>query len=103
MLAPILTVFWHFGQIGAMMMRIQAGNSLRIEPLALGETRLISVERVLASEDEVRWKPHFTSLYEHPDMIKTFAKEAAGSGQLLTGHAPTSGKAYRGFRDPLAL
>jgi hypothetical protein len=43
----ILTVFWHFGRIAAMMMRIQAGISLRIEPLALGETRFISVERVL--------------------------------------------------------
>jgi hypothetical protein len=99
----ILTVFWHFGRIGAMMMRIQAGNSLRIEPLSLGKTRFISVERALASEDEERWKTYFTQLYNNSEMIKTLAKEATGSGQLLTGHAPAYGKPYRGFRDPLGL
>jgi hypothetical protein len=55
----ILTVFWHFGRIAAMMMRIQAEKRMRIEPLALGETRLISVERVLASVDEETWKELF--------------------------------------------
>jgi hypothetical protein len=99
----ILTLFWHFGRIAAMMMRIQAGNSTRIEPLALGETRFISVERVLASEDEGKWKEHFTDVYGRPDMINTLAKEAIGSGQLLTGHAPEYGRPYRGFRDPLGL
>jgi hypothetical protein len=57
----------------------------------------------LASEDEAKWKKYFTELYDHPDMIKTLAKEATGSGQLLTGYAPAYGQPYRGFRDPLAL
>jgi hypothetical protein len=66
----ILTLFWHFGRIATMMMRIQAGNSIRIEPLALGETRFISVERVLASVDEEKWKKYFTELYDHREMIE---------------------------------
>lgn len=84
----ILTLFWHFARITAMMMRIEAEKRVQIDPLALGETRLISVERVLASVDEEKWKEYFTELYTDPDMIKTLASEAAGCGQLSAGHAP---------------
>ena len=100
----ILSLFWHFGRIAAMMMRTEAERLGRIDPLALGETRLISVERVLASVDEEKWNKHFTELYANPDMLKTLASEAIGAGQLLAGHAPKYGShPYTGFLDPLAL
>ncbi len=76
----------------------------RIDPLALSETRLISVERVLASVDEEQWNKHFTELYANLDMLKTLASEAIGAGQLLAGHAPKYGShPYTGFLDPLPL
>jgi DUF218 domain len=97
----IVSLFWHFGRIAAMMISMQAEKQ-SIDPFALGVTPLISVERVLASEDDAKWNSYFKELYAGSDMTRTLAGEAIGTGQLLAGHAPQFGARYKGFVDPLA-
>jgi hypothetical protein len=99
----ILAPFWQFGRITAMMkmMMMRPGQYSAIDPFILGVTPLISVERVLASDDPVRWNAYFKVLYDDPAMAQTFVQETVGAGQLWAGHAPQFGAPYRGFFDPL--
>jgi len=99
----ILAPFWQFGRITAMMklMMMRAGQYEPINPFALGVTPLISVERVLASDDPVKWNAYFNKLYDDPAMAQTLVKETVGVGQLWAGHAPKFGAPYKGFLDPL--
>jgi DUF218 domain len=96
----ILAPFWQFGRITAMMI-MRAEEYEPIDPFVLGVTPLISVERVLASDDPVKWNTYFTNLYCSSAMAHTFVSEAVGVGQLRAGHAPKSGAPYAGFLDPL--
>jgi hypothetical protein len=73
------------------------GRSIR-SPLVLP---LISVERVLASDDPVKCNTDFKDLYDDPAMAQTFVQETVGVGQLWAGHAPQFRAPYRGFFDPL--
>jgi DUF218 domain len=95
----IVSLFWHFGRIAAMMKMMEAD----IAPFVLGRTSFLSVERILMSEDGAKWKPYFTTLYADAAMAKTLSDEAVGTGQLWTGHAPKFGGPYGGFDDPLAV
>jgi len=95
----ILAPFWQFGRVTAMMMIMRA-EQRPIDPFVLGVT-LLSVERVLASDDPVRWNTYFKNLYDNPAMAQTFVQETVGVGQLWAGHAPKFGAPYRGFSDPL--
>ena len=72
-----------------------------IDPFVLGVTPLISVERVLASDDPIKWNAYFNNLYDDPAMAQTLVQETVGVGQLWAGHAPKFGAPYRGFLDPL--
>jgi hypothetical protein len=99
----ILSLFWHFGRITAMMTMMRAEKPGTIEPLVPGVTRLISVERVLASDDPAKWNGYSADLCADPAMAQTLAREAVGVGQLWSGHAPQFGSPYKGFRDPLDL
>lgn len=96
----VVSLFWYFGRIGAIMM-LRREKHERIDPFILGQTPLLSVERVLAAEDEQKWNTYFTNLYSHTDMTKTLVGETVGTGQLWAGHAPQFGTRYRGFSDPL--
>ena len=99
----ILAPFWQFGRITAMMkiMMMQPGQYGPIDPFVLGVTPLISVERVLASDDPIKWNAYFNNLYDDPAMAQTLVQETVGVGQLWAGHAPKFGAPYRGFLDPL--
>lgn len=97
----ILAPFWQFGRITAMMMNERAEQREPIDPFAVGVTPLISVERVLASDDPDQWNPYFKKLYDDPAMEQTLVRETLGAGQLWAGHSPKYGVPYRGFSDPL--
>jgi DUF218 domain len=99
----ILAPFWQFGRITAMMkiMMMQPGQYEPIDPFVLGATPLMSVERVLASNDPAKWNAYFDNLYDNPAMAQTLVQETVGVGQLWAGHAPKFGAPYRGFLDPL--
>jgi hypothetical protein len=97
----ILAPFWQFGRITAMTMMMRSGQYGPIDPFILGVTRLISIERVLASDDPLKWNTYFKDLYDDPAMAQTFSQETVGVGQLWAGHAPKFGAPYSGFFDPL--
>jgi DUF218 domain-containing protein len=98
----ILAPFWQFGRITAMMkiMMMQPGQ-YELDPFVLGVTPLMSVERVLASNDPAKWNAYFDNLYDNPAMAQTLVQETVGVGQLWAGHAPKFGAPYWGFLDPL--
>src|SRR5262249_43513147 len=97
----ILAPFWQFGRITSMMklMMMRPGQYGPIDPFVLGVTLLISVERVLTSDDPDKWNAYFNNLYDDPAMAQTLVRETVGVGQLWAGHAPKSGAPYRGFLD----
>jgi hypothetical protein len=80
---------------------LQPGQYEPIDPFVLGVTPLMSVERVLASNDPAKWNAYFDNLYDNPAMAQTLVQETVGVGQLWAGHAPKFGAPYRGFLDPL--
>ena len=97
----ILAPFWQLGRITAMMMLMRTKKRGSIDPLVLGVIPLISVERVLASDDPAKWNRYFMELYDDPTMAQTLTLEAVGTGQLWAGHAPKFDAPYKGFFDPL--
>lgn len=90
----ILTVFFHFGRVAAML------GQADFWPLGPDNITFLSAERVLAA-DSKEWNEYFRSLYASPEMQVTLAGEAMGTGQLLTGHSPRFPHPFKGFDDPL--
>lgn len=88
---------WQFGRISAMLAHMS-----NAEPLKLGVTHFISMERALAAENAEKWNARFVEWYATPEAREMFAKEALGVGQLWAGHQPRFPKPFRGFTDPLA-
>lgn len=93
----ILSMFFHFGRIGAGLANLGA----QVEPFKLGETALLSAERILAAEDESS-NARFAALYGSPEMKETLSGEMLGVGQLWSGHSPQYPNPYKGFDDPLS-
>ncbi len=93
----ILSMFFHFGRIGAGLSSLGA----QAEPFKLGETAFLSAERILAAEDESA-NARFAALYASPEMKKTLSGEMLGVGQLWSGHSPLYPNPYKGFDDPLS-
>ncbi len=92
----ILSMYFHFG-------RITGGISAlgkEAEPFVLGQTALLSAERILAADDP-SWNERFAALYASPEMTQTLMGEALGTGQLWTGHSPKYPNPFKGFNDPL--
>ena len=92
----ILAPCWQFARITGIL-----ANMRDIQPLALGITHLVSMERALAAED-AQWNTQFAEWYATPEAREMFAKEALGAGQLWAGHQPKYTNPFRGFADPLA-
>jgi len=96
----ILAPGWQMGRVAAMLLH---GKSVcNISPFELGITPLISMERALAAERPKKWNEYFNELYAAAAFKVTLAREALGTGQLLTGHQPMYPNPFRGFPDPLA-
>ena len=97
----ILAPLWQMGRIAEMLTH---GSSVRdVNPFDVGVTPLISMERTLAAEDPGKWNEYFMELYAAAAFKVTLAREAMGTGQLLTGHQPMYPNPFRGFPDPLSV
>jgi hypothetical protein len=93
----ILAPIFQIPRITAMI-----ANMDHTHPFHVGTTTLISMERVLASEDAEKWNAYFKDLYARPEMVATLIGEAIGTGQLWAGHSPKYPRPFSGFKDPLA-
>ena len=92
----VLSMFFHFGRITGGLSAL----GTEAEPFMLGQTALLSAERILAADDE-SWNERFAALYASPEMAQTLVGEALGTGQLWTGHSPKYPNPFKGFGDPL--